>query len=125
MSSLMKYKTPFILKANGRVPDFVFKILLSAFLMMMAIPVFSRTPESGKPAFANVATFVSFTNNQVANGIDQDELVFQVTDGLGNPVSGQSVFFSTTSGATKEVSDASGNVYFDLGNYSTSASTAV
>src|ERR1700722_17780943 len=120
MTSLMKYKIPFLRKATGRALDFVLKSLLSAFLLVMAIPGSSRTPDApgapntGKPAFGNVATFVYIINNQVANGVDQDELSFQVTDGLGNPVSGQPVFFTTSSGSTKEVSDASGNVYFDL-----------
>ncbi len=141
MTPLMKYKIPLSRKTNSRALDFVLRSLLSAFLLVMAIPAFSGTPWTpGAPGVPNVGKGFAYTitptiiNNQIANGVDADQIILVVTDpSAGNaPVPGVTFVFSfVVNGITineNYTTDPTGTVDFtvtsnDVGSISVSVKT--
>jgi adhesin/invasin len=123
----MKNKIPLSRKTNSRVLDFVLKSLLSALLLVMAIPAFSKTP--GAPAAPAIGKAFAYTitptiiNNQIANGTDADEVILVVTDAVtGLPVPGVIFAFSFLVGTPpfqftineNFTTDATGTVTFPI-----------
>ncbi len=105
------------------------RMLLIGFLLLLVGQAFSMNGPVIDTRFAPLGDIitVSTVNNQIANGVAEDELIITVTDGLGNPVPG--LIFSFTIGGTfvnsNLTTDAAGVITYGLAGGSVGATQII